>query len=829
MSKPAGRKSFLETLATFIVDKRNLIFFVYLAAAVFSLFSTFWVDVNSDLISYLPKNTETRQGIEIMGEEFVTYGTARVMVTHVTYELAEDLAEQISEIDGVSSVTFDRTEAHFKGSEALFDVSFSGQTYDQSSKDAMNEIKAMLEPYDTYISSEVGYSLEDTLNREIMVISVMAVVIIVAVLLLTSRSWAEIPLMLITFGAAALLNMGTNYWYQEISFVSNSVTVLLQLALAIDYAIILLHRFGEEREYTDDRTACIRALCYSIPAIAASSLTTMSGMVAMMFMQFRIGFDMGLCLVKAILFSMLSVFTLMPGLLMLFSKAIQKTQHKLLIPKIDFWGKFIVKLRHITAPLFLLVLIGGCLLSSACPYNFGYSNIRTSRQNEQQVANDRVNSTFGTQNIMALLVPKGDYASEKALLKQLESYDEVSYAMGLSNIEAMDGYTLVDELTPRQFAELTDMDYEVVQLLYAAYAASDEEYGRIVSGIDGYTIPLMDLFLFVVEQADSGMIELEGEIGEQLDGLHDQLVAGKQQMMGEHYSRMMIALDLPEESEETFAFLQTIHNEAKKYYPSDQIYLVGNSTSDYDLSVAFERDNIVISVLSIAFVILVLLFTFKSVGLPVLLILVIQGSIWINFSFPTLSQEPVFFMSYLIISAIQMGANIDYAIVISTRYQEMRQQFPPKESIIKALNLAFPTVFTSGTILASASFLLGFISTEPSIVGMGQCLCRGTLISIVLVMFVLPQLLVLGDKIVEKTRFNIKYPELTQTARGTVLVSGKVRGHINGMVDATMHGMIRGEVSAIVEVDTLKEQAEPDDPPEQAESQKEVQDNETDE
>ena len=292
------------------------------------------------------------------------------------------------------------------------------------------------------------------------------------------------------------------------------------------------------------------------------------------------------------------------------------------------------------------------------------------------------------------------------------------------------------------------------------------------------TIPLMDLFLFVVEQADSGMIELEGEMGEQLDGLYDQLIAGKQQMMGEHYSRMMVALDLPEEGEETFAFLQTIHREAEKYYPSDQIYLVGNSTSDYDLSVAFERDNIVISVLSIVFVILVLLFTFKSVGLPVLLILVIQGSIWINFSFPTLSREPVFFMSYLIISAIQMGANIDYAIVISSRYQEMRQQYPPKEAVIKALNLAFPTVLTSGSILASASFLLGFISTEPSIVGMGQCLCRGTLVSIVLVMFVLPQLLVLGDKIVEKTRFNIKYPELTHNARGTILVSGKVRGQM---------------------------------------------------
>lgn len=815
MSKKTGRKSFFETLATFIVDKRSLIFFIYIVAIIFSVFSSSWVKVNSDMTVYLSEDTETRQGLVIMSEELVTYGSARVMVTHVTYDLASDLAEQIGEIDGVSMVTFDDSESHFNGSEALFDVSFEGVASDQVSVDAMNEIKALLEPYDTYISSEVGYSLEDTLVSEILVIMAMAVVIIIVVLTLTSRSWAEVPVLLITFAAAAILNMGTNYWYGEISFISNAVTVLLQLALAIDYAIILIHRFSEERETADTRTACIRALSYSIPAIAASSLTTVSGMVAMMFMQFRIGFDMGICLVKAILFSMLSVFTLMPGLLMLFAKPIEKTHHRNLIPKIDIWGKFVVKLRYIGAPLFLVIIVVCFLLSSNCPYNYGYANIQTSNQNEQQVAEARINTTFGTQNVMALVVPKGDYQSEAALLARLETYDEVDYVMGLANIEAMDGYTLVSELTPRQFSELTDLDYELVQVLYAAYAASDSDYASVVNGLDSYTIPLIDLFLYLCEQVDSGLISLDGEMGDMLDALYSQLTAAQAQMVGENYSRMVLALTLPEEGEETFAFLQTVHEEAEKFYPADDVYLVGNSTCDYDLATAFQLDNIIITVLSIVFVTLVLLFTFKSVGLPVLLILVIQGSIWVNFSFPTLTGQPIYFMSYLIISAIQMGANIDYAIVISTRYQELRQQYPPKESAIKALSLAFPTVLTSGSILASASFLLGIISTEPSIVGIGECLCRGTLVSMFLVMFFLPQLLVLGDKIVEKTRFNIKYPEITHNATGTVHVNGRVRGHVSGMVDATMQGVIRGDVSAVVEVDTLKEEPEAPEPAEE--------------
>jgi len=804
LSKQHSKKNIFEVLATFIVDKRNLIFFIYFAAIVFSCVSAGWVKVNDDVTAYLPADTETRRGIEIMSDELVTYGSARVMVTHVTCDLASDLAEQIGEIEGVSMVTFDGSESHFNGSEALFDVSFAGKTEDQISKDAMDEIKALLEPYDTYFSSDVGYSMQDTLDRELAIIFVMAAVIILAVLLFTSRTWMEVPVLLMTFGAAAILNMGTNYWYKEISFVSNSVTVLLQLALAIDYAIILIHRFSEERETADPRTACIRALSYSIPAIAASSLTTISGMIAMMFMQFRLGFDMGICLVKAIFFSMLTVFTLMPGLLMLFAKPIEKTKHRNLIPRIDGWGRFVHKLRFVGAPLFLVVLIASCYLSSTCPYNFGYSNIRTSRQNERQIAETRINTTFGTQNVMALVVPRGDYQSEAALLARLETYEEVDYAMGLANIEAIDGYTLVSALTPRQFSELTDLDYELVQVLYAAYAATDEDYGSVVSGIDSYAIPLMDLFFFISEQTDSGMLTLDGEMGEMLSGMSEQLSTAKAQMQGEHYSRMVVALNLPEESQETFDFLKMIHREAEKFYPADQIFLVGNSTNDSDLAAAFDRDNIIISVLSILFVTLVLLFTFKSVGLPVLLILVIQGSIWMNFSYPALTGTPIFFMSYLIIVAIQMGANIDYAIVISSRYQEMRQELPPREAVIKALALAFPTVLTSGSIMASASFLLGIISTEPSIVGMGECLCRGTLISIFLVMFILPQLLVLGDKIVEKTRFNIKYPEISRSAQGTIFVNGRVRGQISGMVDATMRGVIRGDVTAMVDVDTLK-------------------------
>ena len=804
MSKDTGTTSFFEKLATFIVDKRNLIFFLYACALIFCLFSRSWVSVCNDITEYLPESTETRQGLTLMEEEFTTFATARVMVSHVTYEMAEDLAEQMEQIEGVSSAAFGSSDVgadteedsepetpediaeYFKGADALISVTFDGEEEDEVSLAALSAIRELLEPYDYYIDSTVGNSQADSLASEMGIILAVAAVIIVLVLLLT-------------FVAAAVLNLGTNFIFGEISFVSNSVTVVLQLALAIDYAIIMLHRFLEEREYAGDREACIAAVSAAIPSISASSLTTISGLAAMMFMQFRIGFDMGVVLIKAILFSMLSVFTLMPGLLMLFSKAMEKTRHRSFITKIDRWGKIALKLRYVGVPLFAVAIVAGFLLSNQCPYVYGYSQIETARQNETQIAEEKVNETFGAQNVMALLVPKGDYASEKALLDRLETYDQVDYAMGLSNVEIMDGYTLTDALTPRQFAEMTDLDYELVCLVYTAYAAEQEEYGRIVGGLDDYTVPLMDMFFFAYDKVEEGYVNLEEEQQTDLDDLYAQLSDAREQLQGENYTRMLVSLDLPEEGEETFAFLQTIHQEAEQYYDAGSVYLVGDSTSDYDLSVSFARDNIMISVLSVVFVIIVLLFTFQSVGLPLLLILVIQGSIWINFSFPGITQQPIFFMSYLVVTSIQMGANIDYAIVISSWYNELKGRMSRREAIVQALNLSFPTVLTSGSILSAAGFLIGQITTEPAIVGIGECLCRGTLISMFLVMFILPQILFLGDQIVERTRFNLKVPEVSRTVHGTVYVNGRVRGRISGVVDAHIQGVIYGDVSGMLE------------------------------
>ena len=809
--KPKG--SGMEKIATFIVDKRNLFFLLYAFALIFSIVATGWVKVENDITTYLPEDTETRQGLTVMNDNFVTYGTARVMVSNVTYETAENICSDLESIDGVTSVDFDDTTDHYKSASALFSVTFDGTTTDDISVHALHTIRDMLAGYDTYIDTEVGVDTSADLQSEMSVILVLAAIVIVLVLTLTSRSYAEVPVLIMTFGAAALLNMGTNFLCGTISFISNSVTVILQLALAIDYAIILCHRFSDEHETKDTREACIAALSKAIPEISSSSLTTISGLGALAFMHFGIGRDMATVLIKAILFSLLSVFTLMPGLLMLFSKKIDATRHKNLIPKITFLGKFDAATRFIVPPIFAVVVVVTAVLANKCPYCYSYTDLVTAKQSESQIAHQKIKNTFGVNNMVAVIVPTGDYDSERQLLKDLDSCAEVKSTQGLANIDAMDGYKLADALTPRQMSELAGLDYEVAEALYAAYAVDQNEYGKLISGLGDYKVPLFDMFMFLQREMKDGNITLDGDIQETLDDLFEQLNKAQLQLQSDKYSRLVVYLNLPEESDETMDFLDTMHAMIAKYYSSDT-YIVGNSTNVKDLSSSFGEDNMLISVLSALFVVIILLFTFKSAGLPVLLIVVIQGSIWINFSVPTIQHESLYFLGYLIVNSIQMGANIDYAIVISSHYSDLKKEMRPKEAIITALNEAFPTIFTSGTILAVAGALIGVMTTNPVIAAIGTCLGRGTVISIVLVMAVLPQILLIGDTIVERTSFDVKVPvdlsRVNRTASGNMRVSGRVRGYVNGVIDAEIKGTLNGTLNASVTSGTTIEPTKPD-------------------
>ena len=797
-NKTKGGNQAMIKICGFIVDKRNLFFLLFGLLIIFSAVSRNWVKVENSMSYYLPGTTETRQGLDLMEEEFITYGTCNVMVANVSYAQAEDILDILENSDGVFSVTFDDTEDHYTNGSAYYNVTFDYDENDDECLAALDTLKGELEGYDYYLTTSLGDTQSELIAEEMNTISVLVAVVVVSVLLLTSQAYAEVPVLLITFLSAAIIQMGSNFVFGTISFVSNSVTIVLQLALSVDYAIILLNRYKEEHANLPAREAIIIALSKAIPEISGSSLTTVGGLIAMTFMQYKMGPDLGIVLIKAIVLSLCSVFLLMPGVIMLFSKLMDTTQHKNFVPDIPFVGKFAYATRYIIPPIFILVIIAGWRISSDCPYVFGYSTITPPLENSVQKAEKLEESNFGSSNMVALIIPAGNYDNEKKLLSDLEACPEVDYTMGLANIEALDGYHLTDKLTPRQFSELIDLDYEVAELVYAAYAVNDEDYAKVVNGLSSYSVPLIDMFMFVHDEVEDGYVTLDDDLQETLDDAYEQMNFAKNQLQGENYSRMLVYLTLPEESEETFNFIDEMHDIAGKYYDG-KILVCGESVSQYDLQKTFGRDNTVVSVVSILAVLVVLLFTFKSAGMPVLLIAVIQGCIWINFSVPTLQHDNLFFMGYLIVSSIQMGANIDYAIVIASRYTELRETMGRKQSILDTMNLSFPTIITSGSMMAVSGILIGKMTSDVAIFGIGKSLGRGTLISIFVTMFVLPQILLAGDKIIQKTAFVMNMPIRTKNVTGLMRVDGLVRGRVEGTVTGTMSAIVRGNVSAYVE------------------------------
>ena len=793
--KREASQSFMTKLATFIVDKRSLILLLTVIALIFSAFSRNWVEVENDLTYYLPEDSETKQALNIMEEQFTTYGTADVMVANVTYEEACALEDDLKAIKGVQSVSFDETTDHYANASALFSITFDYDEDDDACLDALEKVEDLLSDEDIYVSTDLGNALAESIDSEVSVIMVYVAVIVVLVLILTSRTYGEVPVLLLTFVTAMVLNQGSNFLLGKISFVSNSVTSILQLALSLDYAVILCNHFKEQHQTLPIREAAIAALSKSIVEIGASSLTTLGGLSAMLFMQFKIGPDMGICLIKSIFFALLAVFLVMPGLLVLFGPWIEKSEHRDFIPKISFAGRYAYATRRIVPFVFVAVIVAGFFVSSKCPYAYGYSTIETPKLNESQIADNMIADNFTSNNMVALIVPAGDYEKEALLLSELEGRSEIDSTVGLANTEAMDGYMLADKLTPRQFAELADLDYEVAQTIYAAYATKQEDYGRLAGNISAYKVPLMDMFLFVCEQVDKGVVTLDADQKADLDDAKVQMQSAKAQLQGEDYSRMLVYLDMPVSGDETYAFIDTMHEIAEKYYPDGSVYVAGDSTNEYDFEKSFARDNTVVSIVSILIVLVVLLMTFKSVGMPFLLLLVIQGSIWINFSIPVFTETNLFFMSYLVVSSIQMGANIDYAIVIATRYQEIKNSMNHKQAMIETLNFAFPTVLTSGTVLSVAGILIGQLTSDAAIVGIGQSIGRGTIISMFLVLFVLPQILLLGSSLADKTSFSVPTRGKHELGRGRVYVDGLVRGEVYGSFTGRMQGSITGDVN----------------------------------
>ena len=558
-----------------IVKMRIPVFILFAAACVFSSLMFGKVKINPDLAYFLPPESETRRGMNIMAEEFETYASATVTLDGVTAKEASEIADKISDVDRVALVTFDTTEDYFKDGKALIVISFDGTVDDPGITGSMKEIESLIEGTDHTVFSNIGQDFNAKIASEMGGVLLIAAIVILAVLLFTSRSYFEVLIFFAVFVVAALLNMGTNFIFGEISSITNSVAVILQLALAIDYAIIFAHRYQDEAAVNPDRReALTSALARSIVEISSSSLTTVSGLVALTLMQFRLGRDLGLVLGKGIIFSMLTVLLLMPGLISLFPRLLEKTAHKYLVPSLEGWGRHLARRRFVYVIIFALLLPAAIYFSGKTEYAFSDARVDELVKVESREEWRKVEDTFGSMANIAVIVPKGDYEAQKKLIADVKETDGVKGVTGLVDIKYDGVHSITDKV---RFSELASQ-----------FGVTAEDFPIIANfGVD---IEKLELSIVDISDIiDIDKLDLDEKTGKEIAPLLKQLKFATSQLRGENHERIVVSSTLPIEGEEGVALVDSIREAAVRYC-GEECLVIGDITSARDLRDSYQSE-----------------------------------------------------------------------------------------------------------------------------------------------------------------------------------------------------------------------------------------------
>ncbi|MGN0529210.1 MAG: RND family transporter [Eubacterium sp.] len=682
----------MKKFYTRIVNNPKKIIIIFLCAAVICAVLQNLVAVNYDMKDYLPEDSSSTVSLDLMNSEFDGgIPNARVMVRDVSIAQAMEYKDEIAGVDGVSEVTWlddavniyqpletldnDTVETYYKDNCALFTV-----TIDEEKRiDAVADIREIIGDNNAMTGDAVS-TAKATVSTvsEIKKITIFAVLTVLLVLLLTTTSRAEPFVILIGLGVAIMINNGTNLIFGEISFVTNAAGTVLQLAVSLDYSVFLIHRFDEcLKTNHDKKSAMVEALCKSTSSILSSGLTTVIGFLALLFMRFGIGPDLGLALAKGIAISLIVVFIFMPPLVISMYPVMEKTRHRKLLPSFKAFGKFAGMVMIPVALVIAVAAVPCFLASSSNDYYFGSSHIFNEKTQAGRDA-QQIEAVFGKSDTYVAMVPNGNLEKQKELSDELHSIDEVS---------------------------------------------------SIISYVDtvGAEIP--------TEYLDEETLSM---------------------LVSNNYSRMVLTVDTDYEGESTFALVENLRKTIDKYYPGDS-YLAGEGVSTYDLMDTITSDNFKVNAIAIAAVFCVLVFTTKSLSLPVILVLSIEAAIWMNLAIPYFCDAKVFYIAYLIISSIQLGATVDYAILFSERYSEFRRTTPKRKAAEKTVCAVMPSLLTSGTVLAVVGFLLSGISTHGILKQLGLYLGRGSLLSLFCVLLVLPGLLYIFDGVIRRTTKNANY------------------------------------------------------------------------
>lgn len=675
---------------------------LYLVLAIGSLIASGFVEVNYDLSLYLPEGQNSIQGKDILEEEFGIGGTGNVLIKDQSSIEIKNMVNDIESIQGIKDVIWlgtvedilkpedfidENIKKEFLSENAnLIQIQFANANDSEETVEGVREIQKILGEKGVIGGpAAISKDMRDITSKETIYYSLVAFIIISVILFLALESFIEPILFFIAIGAAIVLNMGTNVIFDSVSFNTYSVAAIIQLAVSMDYSIFLIHRYIEEKlEYKDKEDAMTIAIEKTFSSIFSSSATTIAGFLALIIMKYTIGRDMGLVLAKGVLFSLITVVTLLPILILTFDKAIERYKHRTFLPNFRKSAAFIVKRKYILLLIGILIAVPAYLAQSNVEYYYGNEKVlpQTSDSNK---AIKEIDKLFDNKNQLALIVPKGDRLKEIEMIKELEELEGVGDVKGL--------YSMVDPAIPESF------------------------------------IP-QDV---------------------------------KENFESENYSLINMNLKLPLEGEVVQAGLENIKAKISAYY--DDWYVTGEAAIYSDLQETTSKDFRNVTILSIILISAVILIAFKSIAIPFILVFIIQLGIWINLAIPYFQGISLNFISFIIIGAIQLGATVDYAILFTSRYKENLTNIGVKNRAARqTIEDTGGAILTSAMILFTGTFSVYLITSMTNAKELTLLIGRGAIISLFLVLMVLPGLLILFNKAIEKTSKD--WPKIKSKRRG---------------------------------------------------------------
>ncbi len=678
-------------IADFIVDHNKLIRNVILVLVVVFAMCYPLVSINYDLTKYLPDDVDSKIAINKMKDVFGYPGSGRLMLKDVTIYEAKQYKNQIEKIDGVDQVVwcdmttqvygssefinYDDIDDYYKDGKAVMDITFEeGDTAKRTHK-AISEIDKLIEGRGYLVGmSPTNKFIEENVKKEMNEIMVIVVILIFIILLFTTTSWFEPVLFLTVIGCAIAVNKGSNIFLGEISYITNNICDILQLATSMDYSVFLLLAYEREREKGLDKESALKVgLMGTITTILASSLTTFFGFIVLVFMRFSIGWDMGIVMSKGIICSLLMVIFLMPSLILSWSDKIDKTRHKSFFPN---FHKFSLVINRIS-PILLIVsiCIAGPIYIAQGMNDFKYGPDATGAGPGTSMYENsaEIDADFGRSNLLVAIFPDTDRLKEKELCDKLEDLSYVKKVMGIESY--------LPEGTPENF-----LPESVTELFHK----------------DGY-------------------------------------------------ARLLIYIKTKPDSPTAFKYSDEVSDIINSYYPGEA-YITGNTPTTKDMEAVLIPDYTLVNNLAMISIFIVVAISFKSIVMPIVAMVPIMMAIYVNMSFPYFTGSELIFIAYAVVSCIQLGSTIDYAISSTDSYLQGRGKGLDKKSAAIAMTeLSIPSILTSGIILIVCGYAISIKSSIPAIGQVGHLVGRGAIFSVIFVTSLMPALFNISDRLITGT------------------------------------------------------------------------------